>query len=70
MFQDRYKSATVDDEEYFLTVLRFIHQNPVMAGFCREASDYKWGIYNDYFTDSGITDTEFALKMFTADKKK
>ena len=28
LFQDRYKSEPVEDDVYFLTVLRYIHQNP------------------------------------------
>lgn len=29
LFQDRYKSEPVNDVEYFLTVFRYIHQNPL-----------------------------------------
>jgi len=29
LFQDRFKSEPVEDDVYFLTVLRYIHQNPV-----------------------------------------
>ncbi|HHY25099.1 MAG TPA: transposase, partial [Clostridiaceae bacterium] len=32
LFQDRYKSEAVESDEYLLTVLRYIHQNPVKAG--------------------------------------
>ena len=32
LFQDRFKSEAVEDEPYFLTVLRYIHYNPVKAG--------------------------------------
>jgi putative transposase len=32
LFQDRYKSEPVENDTYFLTVLRYIHQNPVQAG--------------------------------------
>ena len=33
LFQDRFKSEPVENDAYFLTVLRYIHQNPVKAGF-------------------------------------
>ena len=33
LFQDRYKSEPVETDEYFLAVLRYIHQNPVKAGW-------------------------------------
>lgn len=32
VFQDRYKSECVEDDTYLLTVIRYIHQNPVKAG--------------------------------------
>lgn len=32
LFQDRYKSVTVENDAYFLTALRYIHQNPQKAG--------------------------------------
>jgi len=32
LFQGRFKSEVVEDDRYFLTVLRYIHQNPLMAG--------------------------------------
>ena len=37
LFQDRYKSEPVEDDSYFLTVLRYIHQNPVKAKICKTA---------------------------------
>lgn len=32
LFRERFKSETVNDMAYFLTLLRYIHQNPVKAG--------------------------------------
>ena len=37
LFQDRFKSEPVDDDAYFLTVNRYIHQNPVKAGLCKKS---------------------------------
>ena len=31
LFQDRFRSEPVETDEYFLTVLRYIHQNPIKA---------------------------------------
>lgn len=70
LFQDRYKSEPVDDDGYFLSVLRYIHQNPVKAGLCKEASEYRWSSYNDYINGSGITDAEFVLSLFKNGKEE
>ena len=34
VFQDRFSSEPVDSDEYFLTVVRYIHNNPEKAGMC------------------------------------
>ena len=47
LFQDRFKSEPVEDDAYFLTVIRYIHQNPVKAGICRNVDGYKFSSYNE-----------------------
>ena len=50
VFQDRFKSEPVNDMAYFVTLLRYIHQNPVKAGMVSEVKDYEfssWGEYMD-----------------------
>jgi REP element-mobilizing transposase RayT len=40
LFQERFKSEVIDSDEYFLTVLRYIHQNPMKAGIAEDLSGY------------------------------
>lgn len=61
LFQDRFKSEPVEDDSYFLTVIRYIHQNPVKAGLCRNLSDYKFSSYNSFFDDSDLVDKDYVL---------
>ena len=63
LFQDRYKSEPVENDSYFLTVLRYIHLNPVKAGICKTASGYKESSYNDYMHPrrGQITDIWFPI---------
>jgi len=63
LFQERYKSETVDDDKYFVTVLRYIHQNPVLAGICTFISAYKWSSYDEYIRKSAIIDINLALEV-------
>jgi putative transposase len=70
LFQDRFKSEAVDNDEYFLTVLRYIHQNPIKAGLVKDNSDYKWSSYNEYIKEAVVINKDFVLKMFSSDKKK
>ena len=65
LFQDRFKSEPVEDDTYFLTVLRYIHQNPVKAKLCSTVADYPYSSYAEYLHDSDTVDTHFALSMVT-----
>ena len=61
LFQDRFKSEPVEDDEYFLTVIRYIHQNPVKAGLCKSVDEYAYSSYNEYVNNRYIVDTDFCL---------
>ena len=54
LFQDRYLSETVEDERYFLTVIRYIHRNPVKAMMVRKPDDYPYSSYPGYFTSQPL----------------
>jgi len=49
LFQDRYRSEPVEDEKYLLTVIRYIHRNPVKAGLVNLSQDWEWSSAGDYF---------------------
>lgn len=42
VFQDRFKSIPVEDDAYFVTLLRYICQNPVRADLCKSPYEYQW----------------------------
>ena len=48
LFQDRFKSEPVNDIAYFITLLRYIHQNPIAADLVKLARDYTWSSYREY----------------------
>jgi len=64
LFQERYKSEVVEDDTYFLTALRYIHQNPVKAGITTFARDYKWSSINEYLNGSIFINTKNILSYF------
>ena len=68
LFQDRYKSEPVEDDGYFLTVLRYIHQNPVKAKICKKAENYPYSSMGAYLTFSALVDTEFALSIISREQ--
>lgn len=74
LFQDRFKSEPVNSDEYFLTVLRYIHQNPVKAGLCFNIADYQYSSANAYINNiedkidfefvHSIIDKEYIIDFF------
>ncbi|WP_312423636.1 transposase [Anaerospora hongkongensis] len=68
LFQERFKSEAVESNEYLLTVLRYIHQNPVKAGITKNLEDYLWSSYDEYIGNPRIVDTDFPLSLFSEDK--
>lgn len=56
LFQDRYKSELITDDEYLLSAFRYILNNPAKAGICRP-EEYFWSSYREYGKANGLTDT-------------
>ena len=63
LFQDRFKSEPVENDPYFLTVLRYIHQNPIKAGLCKKLESYQYSSYNEYLEASDIIDIDFVFDI-------
>ncbi len=70
LFQERFKSEVVEDDAYFFTVLRYIHQNPVKAGIVNKVSDFRWSSFDEYINKSIIIDTDYMFDMFSQDRKE
>lgn len=69
LFQDRFKSEPVEDDAYFLTVIRYIHQNPIKSGIAKNIGNYLFSSYNDYIEENkDIVDIDFALSMMKKDE--
>lgn len=70
LFQERFKSEAVETDAYFLSVLRYIHQNPIRGNISKDAKSYLWSSYHEYIGTPVMTDIDFALHMFSSDKSK
>ena len=65
LFQDRFRSENVETDLYFMTVLRYIIQNPMKAGLEKQPGQYRWSSYLAYEKGKGaVTDTQYALELF------
>ena len=48
LFQNRFRSEAVNDWEYFLTLMRYIHQNPIAAGLVNDVRYYRWSSWREF----------------------
>lgn len=67
LFEQRYRAKLVEVDAYFLTLLRYIHLNPVKAGLVKHPSDYPWSSHRAFIgaeTISWLT-TDFGLSFFS-----
>ncbi|WP_373483524.1 transposase [Acetobacterium sp.] len=46
LFQNRFSSEAVEDDQYLMTVVRYIHCNPLKAGMVTRLEDYPWSSYH------------------------
>ena len=71
LFQNRFKSENVEDDAYLISLIRYIHQNPVKAGIVLSQEEYQWSSCLYYFFPEKniykIVDIEDILKIFSYD---
>ena len=48
LFRERFKSEPVSDMAYFVTLLRYIHQNPLKAGMVDAVGKYEFSSWSEY----------------------
>jgi hypothetical protein len=72
LFEKRYHALLVDADAYLLTLLRYIHLNPVRAGLVASPDGYPWSSHHVYVgrrSEPWVT-TEFALRMLGSDRQR
>jgi REP element-mobilizing transposase RayT len=56
LFRGRYKAILIDAEEYFLAVVRYIHNNPLAAGVVADIDRYRWSSHWGYLNKKQCPD--------------
>ena len=72
LFESRFKSKLVQEDRYFLSLLRYVHINPVKAGMAASPEEYAWSSHRAYlgYTDSVVSDPKEALLLFSDDPER
>lgn len=68
LIANRYRSECVESDSYLLSLVRYIHQNPLIAGITKRMETYRYSSYGEYTTGrKGLTDTRLVIGMFADD---
>jgi REP element-mobilizing transposase RayT len=65
VFQGRYKAMLCQTDEYLMTLVRYVHQNPVRAGLAARAADYPYSGHHVYLAEQAtdLVDPTFVLRL-------
>ncbi|SKC88488.1 transposase [Maledivibacter halophilus] len=71
VFEQRYKAILCNKDEYLLSLIRYIHQNPMRAGI-KEKLDYQWSSHRTYIEKnaSRLVDYKYILSILSEDINK
>jgi putative transposase len=73
LFQGRYKAILCDRENYLLSLLKYIHNNPIRARIAESPDAYPWISHQAYIGKKnplGIVDIDQVLRMFSESKNR
>lgn len=63
VFQERFKSVVISDDEQLLRCVRYIHDNPAKAGIS-SAPMYRWSSFHEYFGTPEICECSDIVELF------
>lgn len=53
LFQARFKSIVCRDDAYLISLIRYIHLNPVRAGLTKSPAEWPWSSWREYAESGG-----------------
>ncbi|MHB8881196.1 MAG: transposase [Thermodesulfovibrionales bacterium] len=70
LFQGRYKAILCDRDDYLLSLVKYIHLNPVRARLVETPEEYTWSSHRAYIkpVSKSIIDEDQVLRMFSGSK--
>lgn len=68
LYQGRYKSFICQDDNHFLTLVRYVERNPRKANLVKRAEDWKWG--SVYRRENGTEEQKKLLSEWVVQRPK
>lgn len=66
VYRDRFKTQVINDEKHLYNCIIYIHNNPVKANICKNASEYKFSSYKSFFDKQN---QDLLIEIFESRKK-
>lgn len=72
LFQAHYKAKPVENDRYLITLLTYIHQNPVSSELVDKAEEWQYSSYQDYIDlrNGSLPNKEMILSMIKKEELK
>ena len=73
LFRGRYKAIVVEQDDYLLELVGYMHRNPLRAGLVDSIAQYAWSSHPGYLSGAGEWEwlhKDFILSMLAPDKRK
>ncbi|HNZ82866.1 MAG TPA: transposase [Sedimentibacter sp.] len=64
---NRFSSEPVETDDYLITLLRYIHQNPVKGGLASTIESYEWSSFKEYCGKGQLCNTDIVLSIIDRD---
>lgn len=64
VFRNRYKSEGIYTVKQLFNTINYIHNNPIKAKICSNATNYEYSSYNEYFKEAKIINKKILKKYF------
>jgi len=64
VFQDRFRSETIETDEALINVIRYVHNNPLKARICKSIDAYPWSSYHEYLSQMHNDTLAFVWSLF------
>ena len=68
LFQSLTRSRWIDDDGYLMTILAYIHQNPLRSGLVARLEDWEYSSYRDYIGTRRelLVKKDYVTRLFTS----
>lgn len=68
VFKNRFYSQSILNQRHLYACVKYIHNNPVVAGLVNNMRDYKFSSYNEFFSNKRIISNQSLQLLFGSTK--